>query len=518
MLFEPASRTKQVEQNASARPTHGREKSQAGETVTPEIALTVSAVLAAFTILSEDISSLPLILYRRNGRNKERDYGSPYYRLMHDKPNPEHSSMIFRELVVGHLLAWGNFFGQMIYNSAGDVTEIWPLRPDRMTVVRVNGERLYTYIGGDGKPRRFAPDQILHIPAFGFDGLVGYSRISLARNAIGLSLATEQYGSKFFANGARPGIALLHPGKLSDTAYNHLRDSWNEQHQGAEKSQGLAIMEEGMDLKTISIPPEDAQFLETRRFQVNEIARIFRVPPHMIGDMERSTSWGSGIDSQEQGYVNHTLRPWLVRIEQSLNTQLLLEKQQETQYFEHLLDGLLRGDLTARYGAYVQAINNGIMSPNEVRDRENLNPYDGGDEYYHPLNMATQGKAPAARQNFEPLYRDAVTRVVKREMNDLRGAVRRSLARGKSAEFESWAAQFYRQDHPDFINRQFLPILTAQGRAPLDSGLESIFENYIQTRLDSLSGKTAEELENAIDGWLEAVPETLLTAIRAEAQ
>ena len=516
-LFRRVS-SQPVDQDGQARRERGGGKSNAGQEITPEIALTVSAVLAAFTILSEDISSLPMILYERQGRNKNRAYDNPYYQLMHDRPNPEHSSMIFRELQMGHLLAWGNSYSQIMTNSAGDVTELWPLRPDRMTVSRVKGERVYLYSSTSGKQRVFFQDEILHIPAFSFDGLQGYSRITLARNAIGLSIAAEKYGSKLFVNDARPSVALKHPGTLSDKAIEHLKNTWVSEEGIDEKRRGTAILEEGLDIVTIGIPPEDAQFLETRRFQVSEVARIFRVPPHMIGDVSGSTSWGSGIESQEQGYINHTLRPWMVRLEQGLNTQLLLAEEAKTLYFEHLVDALLRGDLQARYGAYVQSITNGIMSPNEVRERENMNPYAGGDEYYHPLNMGSNTTTPAkpAANAMAPLFRETIARVVKREMNDLRGAGRRFLAHGMDAAFQSWATRFYTVEHPDFIRRQFAPLLETQQRIYGESDgpqLDATFDFYLGNRLESLAGKTSSELEASVDQWLVTVPDELFTAL-----
>jgi HK97 family phage portal protein len=509
MLFERKPNQTAVEKNATARSQQASARSYAEQTVNPETALTVSAVLGAFTILAEDVSTLPLILYERKGNNQNRAYKNPYYELMHDQPNPEHSSMIFRELMVAHMLAWGNFFGQFVTDGAGTVQEIWPLRPDRMTVRRINGQRVYVYQTTGGDPRVFFQDEILHIPAFGFDGLIGYSRIALARNAIGLSIAAEKFGSKFFSNDARPGIALKHPGSLSDTAYDRLVESWDEKHKGVEKSHGVAILEEGMDIATLGIPPEDAQFLETRKFQVSEIARIFRVPPHMIGDVSGSTSWGSGIDSQEQGYVNHTLRPWTVRVEQNLNTQLLLADERKNLYFEHLLDGLLRGDLAARYTAYVQAVTNGLMSPNEVRSRENLNPYQGGDSYYHPLNLqrGNEPSNPPAKQSataLEPLFLDAARRVIKREANDLRGAARRFLAKGQVDEFQLWAAQFYKWDHPEFIKRQFEAVLDAQNRLfdrDERAGVDSYFEFYLNDRIEWLADASLERIEAEIEMW-----------------
>ena len=301
------------------------EDTYAGEDVTVEGALQVTAVLAAFTILMEDTSSLPLITYRRLARGKERAYESPYYRLLHDEPNPEHTSLVYREFVMGHMLGWGNHYSQKIWDRKGILRELWPLRPDHMDVFRENGQRKYLYTEAKGNQRAFRAEEIWHVPAFGFDGLMGYSRITLARNAIGLSMAAEKYGSKFFANDARPGFVLKSPNPLSDTAYKRLSESWDIIHQGSDNAHKKAILEEGLDISTIGINPADAQFLETRKHQVDEIARMMRIPPHMLGSVDRSTSWGSGIEQQELGYLSHTLRPWLKRIEQQAHKDLLLE-------------------------------------------------------------------------------------------------------------------------------------------------------------------------------------------------
>ena len=503
-----------AEKTAQARRVGGKEESYSEQNITPEISLTVSAVLAAFTILAEDLSSLPLILYQRIGRVKTRAYTNSYYRLLHDRPNPEHSSMVFRELVEGHLLAWGNFYGQQIWDRKGDVVEVWPLRPDRMSVARVESQRIYNYVTSSGEQRVFLPDEILHIPAFGFDGLIGYSRISLARNAIGLSISAEKYGSKFFANGATAGVVIEHPDKLSDEAYEHLRDSWEEQHRGVDNAHKAAILEEGMKIEKIGIPPDDAQFLETRKFQVSEIARIFRVPPHMIGDVEKSTSWGSGIDSQEQGYVNHTLRPWATRIEEALRLQVLPEAMQDNFYYEHLMDALLRGDIAVRYEAYVKAIQNGILSPNEVRSRENMNPYKGGDVYWRPLNMEALQNSQSSQNggsnnrfgSLDPLWRDVINRILKRETNDLQGALRRWSLKGQEKRFKSWAIDFYSTDHPAFIQKQLQPILEAEQHLfGLDrwEDVALLMVEVLDERRQQVLQSTPEELLGALDEYSE---------------
>jgi HK97 family phage portal protein len=531
MLIKPSmiargTPPQQAEQTARPVRAAARERSYSKEEITPEISLTVSAVLAAFTVLVEDLSSLPLLLYARMGRNKFRAYDSIYYKLMHDQPNPEHTSMIFRELMAGHLLAWGNFYGQMIWDKAGDVQEIWPLRPDKMTVERLDGQRIYTYYTADGKKRIFLADEILHIPAFGFNGLIGYSRIAMARNSIGLSISAEKYGSAFFSNGANFDIVIRHPGTLSDDAHARLRGDFKEKYSGVENSHTPVILEEDMSIDKIGIPPDDAQFLETRKFQVSEIARIFRIPPHMIGDVEKSTSWGTGIDSQEQGYVNHTLRPWATRIEQGLNIQLLPAADRSTYYFEHLMDGLMRGDIQARFTAYVQAITNGIMSRNEARARENLNPYKGGDDMLMPLNMTTvpqqngntNGDGGTVENVLEPLWREAIARVLRREKNDLLGAARRWLAKGQTDVYLEWIQKFYSQDHQMFIREQFQPLITVEIRLHGWNDSEAI-ENYMLhqmgERLSHVKELDYDEIAAGIETYQAEMTEKIINFVNA---
>jgi HK97 family phage portal protein len=485
---------------------HYGQETYTGEPVTVEGSLSVTAVMAGFTILSEDTASLPLILYRRLKRGKERATDNPYYALMHDAPNPEHTSMVFRELLAGHLVGWGNFYGQLMWDNKGIVQEIWPLRPDRMEVFRENGVRKYIYQPITGLERAFRQDEILHIPAFGFDGLTGLSRIAQARNAISLSIAAEKFGAKFFTNDARPGIVLKHPGALGDEAYKHLSESWGAIHQGVDNSHKPAILEEGMSLETIGIPPEDAQFLQTRQFQVAEVARIFRIPPHMIGDVQKSTSWGSGIEQQELGYLSHTLRPWLTRIEQQLNKDLLLSAEKRDFVFEHLTDVLLRTDTTSRFQAYAQAITNGFMTRNEAREKENWNPIDGLDEPLVPLNMQEAGATPDPKiaprtMDIKPLLRDVAERIARREVNELRDAVKR--CKDKPEKYATWLEGFYKREHPAFIAQLLRPFVEAfyftEDRA------QGIIDAYCDQRGDLLLANPLED--PTTDHFLQVIEE-----------
>lgn len=521
-VFALQSQRSMVEPKVASRPGRVRERSYSEEEITPEVAFTSSAVIAIITLLAQDLASIPLILYQRRGRAKFRAYDNPYYRLFHNQPNPEMSSVTMRELIVSHQIGWGNFYGQQVWNERGEVTEVWPLRPDRMRVERVDGTKLYIYTPlSGGKPNIFFQEEILHIPGFGFDGLVGHSRISLARNAIGAAISMEKYGSKFFSNGANIGIAYTHPSELTDKAYARLQESLKEDHAGVDNAHKPIILEEGMSIEKIGIPPDDAQFLESRKFQLAEINRIIGpVPPHLIGDMDKSTSWGTGIDSQEQGYINHSLLPYARRIEQGLDLQLLQEADRDDGYFfEHLFDGLLRGDIQTRYEAYTKAITNGFMSRNEARERENLNPRLGLDEMLQPLNMTPTGRSSSggeSQQNaLAPLYRDAINRVVKREEQDVRGAVRRYLTKGQLQEFKVWLDHFYSTDHPAFIQRQFEALSKAQNSlygngAELVSGY---FVDYVAERREELNYGNVDDVEAQLDIHMAKAPDAIYSAI-----
>ena len=318
----------------------------------------------------------------------------PLYRLLHDEPNPEMSSFVFRETLMTHLLLWGNAYAQIIRNGKNEIIALYPLMPNRMTVDRdENGRLYYAYARGQDEVIRdksrtviLSPEDVLHIPGLGFDGLVGYSPIAMAKNAIGMAIACEEYGAKFFANGASPGGVLEHPGTIKDP--QRVRDSWMSQFGGSANANKIAVLEEGLKFTPIGIAPEQAQFLETRKFQINEIARIFRVPPHMVGDLEKSSF--SNIEQQSLEFVKYTLDPWVIRWEQSI-MRSLLNKEEKARYFVKFnLEGLLRGDYQSRRNGYAIGRQNGWMSANDIRELENLDRIpaeDGGDLYLINGNM-----------------------------------------------------------------------------------------------------------------------------------
>ncbi len=312
--------------------------STSGIGVTPESALTSSAVFACVRILAETLASLPLITYERRGRARERATDFYLYPILHDDPNEWMTSFEFRETVQGHLALWGNAYSQIEYDKAGRVKSIFPLRPDRMMDIKIeNGVKMYQYQLPNGEFVWLGGERIWHLKAFG-DGLFGYSPVQLMRNAIGLTLAMEKFGAKFFGNGARPGGVLEHPGKLGEEAQKRLRASWNEMHSGLDNSHKVAILEEGLKWHEVGIPPDDAQYLDGRKFQGTEIARIYRVPPHMIADLDKATF--SNIEHQSQEFLNYTMLPWTTRWEQSIRKYLLLESERKRYYVEFLVDGL----------------------------------------------------------------------------------------------------------------------------------------------------------------------------------
>lgn len=363
--------------------------STSGKNVNEFTAMQTTAVYACVRILSETLAALPLQLYRYTAGGKERVYDHPLYHILHDEPNPEMTSFIFRETLMSHLLIWGNAYAQIIRDRLGRVQGLYPLRPDKMTVCRdESGQIYYIYTKTTDENPAIKPygqvplrkDEVLHIPGLVFDGLVGYSPIAMARNAVGMTMACEEYGASFFANGASPSGVLEHPGVLKDPA--KVRDSWNAVYQGSANAHKVAVLEEGMKYQQIGIPPEEAQFLETRKFQLNEIARLYRIPPHMIGDLEKSSF--NNIEQQSMEFVKYTLDPWVIRWEQAMQKALFLPEEKKQYFLKFNVNGLMRGDYESRMTGYSIGRQNGWLSANDIREMEDMNPVpdeEGGNLY-----------------------------------------------------------------------------------------------------------------------------------------
>lgn len=365
-------------------------RTTSGKPVNETTAMQTTAVYACVRILSEAIASLPVHVYQyKDGGGKEMVIDHPLYQVLHDEPNPEMTSFVFRETLMSHLLIWGNAYAQIIRDGAGRVLGLYPLLPNKMDVQRDDkGEIYYVYSrSSDENPNfkeygdiKLQKEDVLHIPGLGFDGLIGYSPIAMAKNAVGMTLACEEYGASFFANGANPGGVLEHPGVLKDPS--KVRDSWNAVYRGTSNAHKIAVLEEGMKYQQVGIPPEEAQFLETRKFQINEIARLYRIPPHMVGDLEKSSF--SNIEQQSLEFVKYTLDPWVIRWEQSLQKALLLPGEKGKYFIKLNVDGLMRGDYQSRMNGYSIGRQNGWLSANDIREMEDMNPIpdeDGGNLY-----------------------------------------------------------------------------------------------------------------------------------------
>lgn len=380
-------------------------ETSSGKNVNERSAMRVTAVYACVRVLSEAIASLPLHLYKKISRfGKEKAIEHPLYEILHNEPNPEMTSFVFRETLMSHLLLWGNAYAQIIRNGKGQIMALYPLMPNRMTVDRDSkGEIYYKYFTNESDNKNLKrlsqinikKEEIFHVPGLGFDGLVGYSPIAMAKNAIGMAIATEEYGAKFFANSASPSGVLEHPGNIKDP--DKLRESWNKLFQGSANSHKIAILEEGLKYQPIGISPNEAQFLETRKFQIDEIARIFRVPPHMVGDLDKSSF--SNIEQQSLEFVKYTLDPWVARWEQAIHRSLLLKNEKKDYFVKFNVDGLLRGDYQSRMNGYATGMQNGFLSPNDIRSLENMDliPDElGGNQYLVNGSMQKLAEAGAA--------------------------------------------------------------------------------------------------------------------------
>lgn len=440
----------------------GGAETVAGIRVNHESALRLSAVYACVRVISETVASLPLHVYERlEPRGKQRLYDHPVTALVHDAPNEYMTAMSFWETLVSHAVLWGNGFARI--DSAGS----WPramqiMTPDRMNVTVVEGALRYEWRDPiTNKSTVSTASEMLHVPGLGFNGITGYSPIELAKQNIGLGLAAEQYGGAFFGNSGRPSGVLTHPGVL-DTDKNpattaRLRKDWKRIYGGAQTGT-VAVLEEGMKFEPITMPHDDAQFIETRKFQIEEIARLYRVPLHKIGHLEHATF--SNIQHQSLEFLMDTIRPWLVRICQEVNRKLLGSGNRNL-YVAHTVEDILRGDIQTRFSAYATARQWGWMSANEIRELEDTNPIDGGDVYFVPLNMGPAGGADkpvlsvgdgkeddkeddngTSGRSYEIVFADAFRRVLRIEQSKLARAAKLGHNSRDDKDFSEWLDVF----------------------------------------------------------------------------
>jgi len=465
----------------------------AGVDVNEDTALKHSAVWACVRVLSETIASVPLQVFTRSGDTVSPDRDHPLYHLLHDAPNPHQTSFRFREMLMGHLALWGNAYIEIERDRAGRPVALWPLLPDRTEPKRKSGTKYLVTRPDFGREYVLQPGRFIHICGLGFDGLKGYSPIAYARMSLGLAMAADEYGGRFFGKGMQPSGYLTTQNRFRKPEdLEAVREQFEEVHGGLKNSHRMLILQQGLEWKPISIPPNDAQFLETRGFGVLDVSRWYGVPPHLLAHLSDATF--SNVEHEGTRFVTHTIRPWAVRWEQELAKELFPGSNKRS-FAEFSLDGLLRGDMTTRFEAYSKARMMGVYSANEVRRLENMNPLaDGGDIYMVPANMMaverlsdpppapiappagdddddddrsapaspSEIRAMAGRRrtiaSFEPLIRQAAVRIMNREIPVVRRMARANLR--TASVFEGEVGAWY-QGHRDYVQRQMEPVLQA---------------------------------------------------------
>src|SRR5579859_1614340 len=377
----------------------GGHPTASGQTMTERTAMQLSAVWCAVGLISDSIATSPLCIFEKlpDGSRREAD-DHPLYPILHDQPNDEMTAYTFWKTLVSHALLWGNLYGEIEVNGAGQPFAVWPLRPDRTFPRRElgvggkpSGKLVYVARSSSGPEVTLRPDQVVHTMGYSYDGLRGLSPVALHRESLGLSMATADYGARFFGNDARPGGVLTTPQKLKPESAKRLKESWEEAHRGGDQSHRVAVLEEGVKFEGVSMSNEDAQFLMTRIFQLSEVARMFHVPLHKLAELSHATF--SNIEDQEIEYVKGAVMPWAEAIEQEIFRKLIKPTMPagQTFYSEFNLDGAMRGDPESRGKFYDVMWKDGFINQDEVRKRENLNPMPGGDgtKFYVPVTQQT---------------------------------------------------------------------------------------------------------------------------------
>lgn len=523
-----------------------------GVNVTEESAMQVTAVFACVRVLSWTLASLPFPVYKRlKPRGKERAPDHPVYDLLHDRPNEYQTSFVYRSTAMAHLQLWGNAYSEIETDRFGNPVALWQLPPWRVEPKKSKqGLIFYEVKLADGTTKQVPYYNMLHIMGLGIDGLKGMSPIRQAQEAIGLAKAAEEFGGRFFAQGTNAGGVVEHPGKLSETAYTNLQKSLKEKYEGLGNSHRLLLLEEGMKFQKVGIPPNEAQFLETRSFQVPDIARIYGVPLHLIQETTKSTSWGSGLEEQNLGFVVHTMRPWFVNWEQEVKRKLFSEKERREYFAEFLVDGLLRGDLKSRYDSYAVGRQWGWLSVNDINELENRNPVENGDIYLQPMNMVEAGTeyqpqakvgTPAVKEenslthreqrntatrhrvalSYQRVFADAEARILRREEADVMRAAKRIFGDSDTSAFLDWLEGFY-QSHPDFVQKNMLPPVASlaeaiqaelAGELDIEAGMtpelekftREFVEAYTIRHIESSQGQIRQVVNQAADEGLDQV-------------
>lgn len=498
----------------------GGVESDSGIAINGATALTYAYVFQAVNVIAADIAGLPVEVYARAADDtRSRDRTHPAWWLLNEDAAPWMSGRTLRETLTAHALAYGNGYGLITREMSGVPVRITPLLPDRTEPIIVAGQLRYRTRLDDGSQPEYDAADVLHIKGLGYDGIRGYSVITLARNSWGLGLAMEKHGNRHFRNNARPGVILKHPRALDEPEARRLLAGWDARHAGGDNRDRTALLTGGMEAVVLPISNDDAQWLETRKFQRSEVAAWFNLPPHKLGDESR-TSYNS-LEIEEQAYLNTTLKHWLDRWEDECQRKLLTERQRrgQTHYIEHNIDDRLRPDTKARYSVYEIGIRNRIISPNEARKRENLPPYEGGDTYANPNTTSGQQAEPppndAAQAAHRSLLMDTAAFLL-----DVESQRATSMA-GKPGEFVDAMEAFYSDVFPGVWMRRMRSVLAAASSVmPIAMSAEEALEWHVaasKKRLLHVAGYSyADDLRGNIKkevGAWESRAAELVTAI-----
>lgn len=525
----------------------------AGVHVTISGALALSAVWACVQLLASEVAKLPLVLYRKRSEGqRERAIDHPLFALLNRLPNPEMTRYDLVQTAMVHLCTWGNAYLLIIWDRRGQVAELWTLRPDWMEVRRApNGALLYIYTEPGKAPSTYKAYQIMHIRGMGFDGVIGYSPLRMHMETVAVGLAAKRFGAGVYGNGAWPGGVLKFEGTLNAETKAALKSSWELQHAGPSGYGSTAVLDKGWDYKPVSLPPQEARFIESQEWTVAEIARIYGVPPHLIQDLTHATF--SNIEHQSLDFLGHSLQKWLVNWEQAVTRDLLLPDEQETLYAEFLTAAAVSVDLTTQTANLKTGIETGMLSINEARRKQNMNDIPGGDVHLVPLNMAPLGSprpapgqatrtataaaiagADGAGQHDEgcscgachaagvsretradgaeedpygdvrrerqalavaamDVCEDAARRIVKREAADVRRAIDKHLRKRSTADFTAWLDEFYADLQPA-VRDAFAPLLRSLAKQAARSAA---------AELDQDDKGLTDDLQEFIKGFLE---------------
>lgn len=470
-----------------------------GVVVDADTALKISTVWACVGLLAETIASLPLVVFRYVGDDgRERARSNPLYTILHDQPNQTQTAAEFREMMTGHVLLRGNAYAQIVPGARGAVDQLIPIHPDRVTKIEKlpNGRLRYQIRQDDNTSKPYNQEDIFHLRGPSKDGIAGMSVIDYARDSFGLTIAAERYGSRFFRNGSTPNGLLKTNKTLTSGAASRLKTGWQTAHSGTNQN-SVAVLEEGLEWQQIGIPPEQAQFLGTREFQAEDVCRWFRVPPHMVGLTSKATSWGSGIEQMSIGFVTYTLMPWLTRWKQTISKDLILATN--IYFADFIVEGLLKGDITSRYGAYAVGRQWGWLSKNDVRRLENMNPIPDGDDYLTPMNMTTGQPAVADQVHYRLLAEEAASRVVRKEI----AAVNKAASRFPG-DREGWATaviDFY-NDHAPFV-AQSMRVSLDVATAYAERGRREVLTTGVDAMADWLPRRVMELVSLAMGATYE---------------